>query len=532
MRKLHSYQETGINTVSRMLAAGKRRVCFQLATGGGKTVIFSAICQRYIEKSNKAIIIVVHREELMTQARRTLYEWHNIVAEIVGKKMRTAKVYVAMVETLNNLMKRGKTFPDVGMIIVDEAHIGNHRKIYDYFTDKLIIGFTATPLSASKKNPINADFEDIVCGPSIGELIATKALTKNCTIDIEGSVNRKSLKVKNGEFDETEMGKEFSKAHNVDNTIHAYKEYAVGTKTLVFNVNIAHSLKVHEAFTAAGYNSRHLDASATPEVRKATLDWFRDTPDAILNSVGILTTGLDEPSVQTCIMNRATLSLSLWLQCCGRCSRIFEGKRYFLILDLGANAETFGDWDFDRDWKYIFTHPPKPGDGVAPIKMCPQCDCINHAAARECKGMYMSDTVDSDGMIQPTGSPCNYIFPEKVKVEMPVTFKFFTENINVSQIIEDNQHRKEYYPFFLIGSKLASRAKKDIPVLDDSIAEQILDHYHNKAKEWAHEKGKKYNQWHKDRAREHLSKELQRHFKQWRGWEISTIAQQPETTAA
>lgn len=504
-RNLRHYQDKNVTDIARMFARGKRRTCYQLGTGGGKTATFAAICQRYITKSEKSVLIVVHREELMHQARRTLHDWYGIVGEIVGKKHRPARVYVSMVETLNNLLKKGATFADVGLVIVDEAHIGNHRKIYDYFPSHMILGVTATPISASRKNPLNADFEDIVIGPSIRELIVEGSLVKNCTIDIEGHVSRKALKVKNGEFDEKQMGAEFGKAHNVSNTVAAYKEYALGTKTLVFNVNIEHSKKVNDAFIAAGFNARHLDATATSEERKAILDWFAITSDAILNSVGILTTGLDEPSVVTCIMNRATLSLSLWLQCCGRCSRPYPAKEYFLILDLGANAETFGDWDFDRDWQYMFHNPPKPGDGVAPIKICPECDTINHAAAAKCKGVDFA-----------TQLPCPYVFPVRERPEeVPAVFKFFTENIDVKKIIDDNQHRKEYYPFFKIGSTLAIRAKKDMNNLTDGLAEDILSLYHAKAREWCHERGKKYNQWHKERAREHLFAELQKRFKGW-----------------
>jgi superfamily II DNA or RNA helicase len=51
---------------------------------------------------------------------------------------------------------------------------------------------------------------------------------------------------------------------------------------------------------------RHLDNTSSTEERKDILQWFKKTPDAILTSVGILTTGFDEPTVDTIILNRAT----------------------------------------------------------------------------------------------------------------------------------------------------------------------------------------------------------------------------------
>src|SRR5690349_6221425 len=102
MHQLRPYQERAINEVARKLASGKRKVVFQLATGGGKTVVFTGIAKRYIEKSKKSVLIVVHRDELLNQTRRTMHDWHGIVCEIVGKKMNRSSVYISMVETLNN----------------------------------------------------------------------------------------------------------------------------------------------------------------------------------------------------------------------------------------------------------------------------------------------------------------------------------------------------------------------------------------------------------------------------------------------
>ena len=60
------------------------------------------------------------------------------------------------------------------------------------------------------------------------------------------------------------------------------------------------------------YAIRHLDNTSSNEDRKDILHWFKHTPDAILTSVGILTTGFDEPTVETIILNRATKSLTLY----------------------------------------------------------------------------------------------------------------------------------------------------------------------------------------------------------------------------
>ena len=84
--------------------------------------------------------------------------------------------------------------------------------------------------------------------------------------------------------------------------------------------------------------SRYLD-------RYWKLKWFKETQDGILTSVSILTTGFDEPTVESIILNRATRSLTLYFQMIGRGSRILEHKNSFQVVDLGNNIARFGPWD-------------------------------------------------------------------------------------------------------------------------------------------------------------------------------------------
>ena len=87
------------------------------------------------------------------------------------------------------------------------------------------------------------------------------------------------------------------------------------------------------------------------------MQWFSETSDAILTSVSILTTGFDEPTVETIILNRATRSLTLYFQMIGRGSRVLPDKDEFTVIDLGNNAARFGMWDAPVDWKEIFHFP-------------------------------------------------------------------------------------------------------------------------------------------------------------------------------
>jgi superfamily II DNA or RNA helicase len=497
--ELRPYQIDLINNAAKLIGSGKQKIVVQLATGGGKTFTFSGLIDRYLKRNqDKSVLILVHREELLTQTRKTLFAGNGIIAQEIVSGMKTipkAKVYVGMVESVNRkLQKNQNCIPNVGLLIIDEVHINSFRKIHEYFPSSIYIGFTATPVSASKKDPIKNHFEDIVCGVDIPDLINLGSLVQ-CHTYSPKNVNTSSFKVRMGEFDEAQMGEEFSKAKHVQNTLNAYKKLADGTKTIIFNCNINHSKLVADAFTEAGYDVRHLDGTSVD--RRIIFQWFKETPGAILCNCNVATTGFDEPSVQTVIMNRATLSLPLWLQCTGRGARPYTDKDYFTIIDMGSNATMHGDWCDQRDWYKMFHEPPKAKDklGVAPIKECPKCEAIIPAQARECK-------------------VCGFVMPVKEEEydALPIELELVTKNLIVTDLVERNADRKDYFTLFQIGNNLATQAKYRMKVLDNNKAEKLLEVYHEKAKEWCQLKGKRWNEWHKNKTKEHLYAQLEKTF--------------------
>lgn len=373
----HDYQEELVNNIAKKIQDKFTSILVQLATGGGKTVVMSYLIQRYLKRNIAGkIAIVVHREELVTQTENTLHRF--------GIK----HIKVHMVETFcNQIKKHGVKYFD--LIIVDECHVGNFKKVFDHYREleTIIIGFTATPIAATKKHPLKSDYQTIVTGVPIKELINRGNLTPCIHYSPDTGVDKKAMKKTAGEYNMASMAVEFSKPKLIDAVVHHYERLCKGKKTIVFNTTIEHSILVHNCFKDHGYNSRFLDSkSASKEERRDTLIWFKETPDAILNNVGILTAGFDEPTIEAVIFNRSTKSLPLWLQCLGRGARVSTGKDFWLAIDLGDNiqGEAHGFWDQHHDWKDYFLHPDIPGEGAAPMKECPECTATIFMAATKC----------------------------------------------------------------------------------------------------------------------------------------------------
>lgn len=363
-KELYGYQQGDIDAIFQRLdnAPYNHHLLYQLPTGGGKTVIFSEIVRRYLSKHDKKVVVLTHRIELCKQTSKMLtgFEVKNKIINSKVKELPDQNDYscfVAMVETLKNRINDEKLHLDnIGLVIIDEAHYNSFRKLLNSFKNAFILGVTATPLSSNIKLPMNQNYHELIVGDTIASLIEKGFLAEATTYSYD--VGLTSLKVGiNGDYTVKSSDDLYSNMVMQEKLLHAYAEKSLGKKTLIFNNGINTSLYVYDTFREAGYPIRHLDNTTSAEERKEILHWFKRTPDAILTSVGILTTGFDEPTVESIILNRATKSLTLYFQMIGRGSRKLPGKDKFVVIDLGNNAARFGLWNAPVDWQHIFKSP-------------------------------------------------------------------------------------------------------------------------------------------------------------------------------
>jgi superfamily II DNA or RNA helicase len=445
--------ESTIEAVSQ-----RRKVCVQLPTGGGKTMEFSLLAQRYTRNTDKAVLILVHRQELMYQAAKTIKRVMGIDPYLITsttKHFYISRVYIGMVEST---LSRMDLFNNVGLVIIDECHIANFNKVHNLFLEELIIGFSATPISSSKKEPLNKYYSCVITGPQISELIKGKFLAQNitrCPKHIVDSTQFQIDKLK-GDYNERQMAAEYKQPKHITNVVKNYNRYCKGKKTIIFNVNIEHSKDVTECFQFMGLPCKHLDSNVGDVERAEILKWFEETDDAILCNVMIATVGFDEPTIRNVILNFSTLSLTKFIQCCGRGSRWLPGKDYFNIIDMGGNCVRFGDWNDDRDWDYIFNHPDRPGDGIAPVKTCPSCEGLVHAAKRVCD-LPVDVTEDGSTII------CGHEFARRLSAEEQDLEEMIliTKGINIHELIYKNNSKYEYYTFLELAVDVVKRMYKE-----------------------------------------------------------------------
>lgn len=369
-KDLYSYQKRAIDKIlsSFETAPDDYHLLYQLPTGGGKTVIFSELVRKYLKTHKKKALVLTHRIELCKQTSGMLTEFQ-VSNKVIDSKADLSdqadySCFVAMVETLNNRLNEDKLdISDIGLVIIDEAHYNSFTKLFKFFESSFILGVTATPLSSNTKLPMKDNYNELIVGETIESLIDNNFLARAETYSY--NVGLTSLEIgSNGDYTVKSSEDLYTNNDMLGKLMQAYEERSKGKKTLIFNNGINTSLVVYDMFKRAGLPIAHLDNTCTKKERKQILRWFKDTPNAILTSVSILTTGFDEPTVNTIILNRATKSLALYYQMIGRGSRILNDKETFTVIDLGNNFHRFGEWGADLDWQRIFISPTSYLDNI------------------------------------------------------------------------------------------------------------------------------------------------------------------------
>ncbi len=398
MIQLYEYQKEYIGSLRDSIKRGNRRVVLCAPTGAGKTIMFTYMISSHLKKGGR-VLVFTHRKELLKQAGGS-FEKFGITPEYIqsGKQPDLTKpVHVAMIETFNrrkdeySLLIKNKT-----LVIIDEAHLQNFNKVLPLIPPStIVIGATATPERKGKDVQMSDFYTDIVQimdTPDVIELgKLNPAKSYGVQIDLSGAKRTAN---------DYDTEKYYTENKLFEGVVNNWEKHAPQSKTILFASSVKSSMEVAQEFYSRGYEARHIDGKMSEAKRNETLEWFANSPNGVLCNCGILTAGYDQPDIETVILYRATTSLPLFLQMCGRGSRLFPGKNHFKILDFGNNIQRLGFWENRRIWKLDNSTKNKK-EQPAPVKICPKCDAILRASETKC-------------------DYCGFVFPKKKKTKEEV----------------------------------------------------------------------------------------------------------------
>lgn len=310
-----------------------------MATGLGKTVLFSAIAGDWTEGS---ILILVHRDELVRQTVATLERLTGEMIEIEQGELRAsdrARIVVASVQSImrqNRLDRMGAR--RFGLIIVDEAHhyiSPSFRKPIDFFEYAKVIGVTATP-DRGDEAALGQIFDDVAYVMDIQDGIETGYLVDVTgqrveveTLDISGVDNS------NGDLNSVQLDEAMVKA--VEGIVRKSVDLVPARPGIWFWPGVKSAQYAAEKFNVLQPGSTGFVSGMTPpDERRQLIEDFRAGRLLRLSNCMVLTEGFDAPRASVIGMARPTKSRALYAQAIGRGTRpVCESLGNYMSKDEG-----------------------------------------------------------------------------------------------------------------------------------------------------------------------------------------------------
>lgn len=420
MFELRWYQEEGINALMNYNYQHNPLLAFP--TGTGKSVIIAEFIKRALMQfPTTRVMMLTHVGELVAQnAEKLKGVWQQAPLGIysaslnerdVGRpitfgNMQSVYNYIKK-QTENNLPHFGK----IDLLIVDEAHLisekdeTTYRKIISalYAENPYIkvIGLTATPYRMKTgmltENGIFGEVIYDLTQPDmfvrlIKEGYLAPLIPKRTSIEIDVSnvslvANEYNLKQLETVSDTDEI---------TFNAVREIVECGLSqnrTSWIIFCTSVQHCEHVNAMLLSLGISSAVCHSKLSKKENDDVIHAFKQGKLTCLVNNNKLTTGFDNPKIDLIGMLRPTNSVGLWVQMLGRGTRPYPTKRDCLVLDFAGNTKRLG---CINDPNIPKGKRKKGGTGDAPVKVCKECNCYNHAKARFCEVCGTEFTFESN----------------------------------------------------------------------------------------------------------------------------------------
>lgn len=384
-------QTRDIQRIRDSIAGGSRAPLFVAPCGYGKSNIATRMTHRAFERS-RSVVILNPRRELVHQVQSNMNRLGIPFGTIMSGERPSLlpSVQIASVPTLHRrgITDRRMDMPRADCVLIDEAHegtFGQCKDVIDYYRDRgaVTVGLTATPARPSDGRGLGEVYDDLILGPSIGDLIGMGHLVQPIHFRGEGP-DLEGVTV-NDDYVESQVSKRVRDPVLVGAVVSNWFRLASDRKTLVFATDRAHARQLCDEFAGYGVAAEYVDANTDTEERRRIHDRFAGDETQLLVNVGIYTYGVDIPPISCIVMATPTKSIVKFLQCTGRGLRTSPGKLNCYVLDHGYCTKDCGYVDDEQPWtldgKTKIQHEKKKKEREEPKEIeCPQCSATFRAA--------------------------------------------------------------------------------------------------------------------------------------------------------
>lgn len=346
------YQDEAVAAgVAFMLDGSRKNGIIVAPTGCGKTVILSRLAA---ELGEPLLVFGPSREIVQQNAEKLRYYGFNpsIYSASLNRKQVGSEVVLA---TIGSTVNYPELFTDYRHVVVDEAHVvnpkqGMYRQFFDALGDIKILGLTATPYRMAT-NSYGTElrwltrtkpriFHDVVFYIQNSDLFAEGYLAK-LEYQVVKGFNKNRLKVNStgAEYTDDSVQQhlfEIGFDQKIEKVVRRLLE--VGRKSILVFTRF-----VQEAERLAAALGGAVVTAKTPKAdREAVLRDFKAGRIQVVSNVGVLSVGFDYPELDTVVLGRPTLSLSVYYQQVGRGIRPHPSKESAWIVDMVGLVEQFG----------------------------------------------------------------------------------------------------------------------------------------------------------------------------------------------
>ena len=356
MMEFRQYQQAAHINLRKSVAAGNRKILLQAATGSGKTVIAAKLIHA-AEERDRQVLFFAHRRELVYQAADKLEDFgvrHGYIMS--GEEMWSNDIRVCSVDTFRARAMRGRIgWPGAHLVVIDEAHRSlspTYQKIIEHYYQQgaVILGLSATPIRGDGKG-LGDIYEDMVCCPGIGELIARGYLVKPVHYapslpDLTGVRTGKA-----GDYDAGQLEGVMDKAELVGDVVTNWLRLSSDRPTIVFASGVKHSIHLRDEFKRAGIQAAHVDGTTPDDERDRIVKDLHEGRLQVVTNCMVFTEGFDCPPLSTVVLARPTKNYGLYLQMAGRGLRTHEGKDHCRIIDHSGAVYRHGKVDDPHEWR-------------------------------------------------------------------------------------------------------------------------------------------------------------------------------------
>lgn len=394
------------------------------SVGAGKTAIMGAILSRFVEMGWPAICLA-RDLKLVQQNSETFWAmrlFNSIYSAKFSKKLDFANdgVIVSNEATAINAIESGAWDDYVPRaVVVDECHqvpVDDPNKVYMKILNELnrrciekhnhpivLLGFTGSPyrhIMSILGDVWREELYDIDTATLVGmgylvptiygaEVGKSDDLNYNLpdSIDFEENSTRDFTKSEKEEI-EKEMIKDKPKLQKiVDEVCELTKER---NAVMITCMGVKHCKEVAKLLPSDSWVIVH--SGQADRTNDQALNKIKNREAKYLLQIGCLTTGYDEPLIDTSVILRPIGSLTLLVQLLGRGMRLLKDehvdagvtKENHLVLDYSGTMEVMGEMYENPILDECRAREDKAKN--EPTLICPKCNHLNSKRANRCTG--------------------------------------------------------------------------------------------------------------------------------------------------